>query len=1073
METSTPPPSESNEVPLSAGKASASTGFSQPELERRLSQLKESAESIQSLSSWCLRFPHQHKRIVSSWLKVLKRAKNPQRLPLFYLANDVIQHGKRKQMNFVDSFGNVLESAMPLVRDEKLRPAINRILKIWQERSVFSETYIESLTAVIENVVKADSEENAKIISDFRLEELLSQVRQVEQSEKLTDSELRQVNLCQFHATSTNIEDVRANVKSRAQSRVFVHELEQCVEAVQSYVAALDCEIRLRGEFIEQLERAEIYYETQRNDAKVVSMAYKNFGRRLRDLKKRLEEALPNLAVLSPVPSPDIDAPSPTGSDDLLDLPDEELTSCQDTGDQITTSDPQEESHEQNAGLDPRTEIERILGKWTSHGDTHDSLSGTERRLSEDDCRRVPASDAANGSDGRGDRISSVGSSNSAPGRRTASCDERLAELFPAMFATSDDQEADAASSHHSEEPLFPVNTKITDPSVLAAKLFGSPSSHQRCNTEMSNGYSTPTTGESEYPELSKSCDDDQVDEEDYDDDEDHLVSSLVRRVDARLQKQQYNHSAAGSSNGALWTERITQEAAGGSGVVDCFQHAAIPGLDFPRAQRKLSPLSSSCPDVCVSPRSTVSQQDSPESSPSVTPPLRFPVTSLFSNPVVPVSCPPATNSPCPATPSPCPPVTPLPCPPVTPLPCPPVTLSPCPVPPPSCPSVAPLPCPPVAPLPCPPVAPACFLPVAAVTLPPAFAAPPIVDDSTVFRPNEAATRRQWDQSVDEFIQRLQRGGGNEASGAAGDVDLRSGNQSRAAVDTAHCLTSPAASGDERVRNLDRSLSGSSRLPDATVDNESATTESHSAAGQKAYTGDEDVQIKVSPIAPSSSEEAVQYIGSLGVFRRIKQEPVDAVCEAIPLPGEAAITTVLGPLPPPLRVRTFSPDRENGAAADSDEPRMIWFGQPHKSAPPLVDIVDLPSASHDMDHLRSSQHRRERSSSDSDRHSRRRRRRSVDRHRTRSRQRRARRHDSSASSSDRRHSRRHGERHAKRHRRHRRHHSSGSDSEADRRKRRHRKRKHSSSTTNRRFDYSQVGAGAKRSSDDHSSRRRR
>lgn len=113
--------------------------------------------------------------------------------------------------------------------------------------------------------------------------------------------------------------------------------------------------------------------------------------------------------------------------------------------------------------------------------------SGTERRLSEDDCRRVPASDAANGSDGRGDRISSVGSSNSAPGRRTASCDERLAELFPAMFATSDDQEADAASSHHSEEPLFPVNTKITDPSVLAAKLFGSPSSHQRCNTVSSH----------------------------------------------------------------------------------------------------------------------------------------------------------------------------------------------------------------------------------------------------------------------------------------------------------------------------------------------------------------------------------------------------------------------------------------------------------------------------------------------------------------------------------------------------------------------------------------------------------
>ncbi|XP_037082551.1 regulation of nuclear pre-mRNA domain-containing protein 2-like [Pollicipes pollicipes] len=331
------------------------SAFSQLDLEKRLSQLKDTAESIQTLSAWCLKHKHQHRRIVNSWFKIIKRAKVQQRLPLFYLANDVIQYSKRKSLDFVPSFQTVLEGAMPLVRDEKLRPAITRILKIWDDRGIFPQEFIATLTNVVSNVSKADTKENAQILSDFRTSDLIKHVREVDETEKETDKRLKAINDGEFHVSDTAIEELRANVKSRSQSKLFVSELEEGIRAVERYVSALDREIQQRAELIEQLERSEIYYETQRNDAKVVAVAYKNFSKRVREMKKKVEEGLPDLPDVSPVPSPDINAPSPTNSDDGLQLPD-------DAGSSDKT--------------DPRSEIERLLGSWTS-GNTSNSPKST------------------------------------------------------------------------------------------------------------------------------------------------------------------------------------------------------------------------------------------------------------------------------------------------------------------------------------------------------------------------------------------------------------------------------------------------------------------------------------------------------------------------------------------------------------------------------------------------------------------------------------------------------------------------------------------------------------------------
>uniref|UniRef100_A0A1B0DFD3 Uncharacterized protein n=1 Tax=Phlebotomus papatasi TaxID=29031 RepID=A0A1B0DFD3_PHLPP len=104
--------------------------------EKNLSNLKDTQDSISSMSTWCLQWRSHHKKIVSSWLTVLKQVKVEHRLTLFHLANDVIQYSKRNNYEFVESWGTTLQRATTMVRDEKVKNRILRIFKIWEQRGV-------------------------------------------------------------------------------------------------------------------------------------------------------------------------------------------------------------------------------------------------------------------------------------------------------------------------------------------------------------------------------------------------------------------------------------------------------------------------------------------------------------------------------------------------------------------------------------------------------------------------------------------------------------------------------------------------------------------------------------------------------------------------------------------------------------------------------------------------------------------------------------------------------------------------------------------------------------------------
>ncbi|XP_063978031.1 uncharacterized protein LOC135162955 [Diachasmimorpha longicaudata] len=292
----------------------ANADFDAELFEKKLHTLKDSQESIQSLSSWCLERREHHKKIVATWLQVLKKVKVEHRLTLFYLANDVIQYSKRKNYEFVESWGTTLQRATTMVRDEKVKHRILRIFKIWEQRQVYDEEFLTDLSGLISAAPKKKLDpQPINIPEEFQASLLISTMRSCSTLETSTDARLK--DLRDSNIDIDNAEELCASLKDRRRVEDAEKEVETAVKNIENYVRALEAEIRERTQVLELLEQADQFYETQRGEVKIVTNAYRNFGSRVKNLKKKLDELLPTLT--SPIPSPDVNAPSPSPDSDI------------------------------------------------------------------------------------------------------------------------------------------------------------------------------------------------------------------------------------------------------------------------------------------------------------------------------------------------------------------------------------------------------------------------------------------------------------------------------------------------------------------------------------------------------------------------------------------------------------------------------------------------------------------------------------------------------------------------------------------------------------------------------------
>ncbi|KAI3427042.1 hypothetical protein D9Q98_006983 [Chlorella vulgaris] len=116
----------------------------------KLDQLNPSQQSIEGTSAWCLFHRQDARRVAEVWEDYFSHADQAKRLAMVYLANDIVQNGRKKGKEFLEEFFRVLPRALRHLLgkgDEKTKQAVNKVIRVWDERKVFgsggSKTFAE------------------------------------------------------------------------------------------------------------------------------------------------------------------------------------------------------------------------------------------------------------------------------------------------------------------------------------------------------------------------------------------------------------------------------------------------------------------------------------------------------------------------------------------------------------------------------------------------------------------------------------------------------------------------------------------------------------------------------------------------------------------------------------------------------------------------------------------------------------------------------------------------------------------------------------------------------------------
>ncbi|CAK9166938.1 unnamed protein product [Ilex paraguariensis] len=125
--------------------------YSEQILADKLSKLNNTQQCIETLSHWCIFHRSKAEQVVATWDKQFHCSEMVQKVPLLYLANDILQNSKRKGNEFVTEFWKVLPSALKDVvekGDDHGKNVVSRLVAIWEERRVFGSR-ARSLTDIM------------------------------------------------------------------------------------------------------------------------------------------------------------------------------------------------------------------------------------------------------------------------------------------------------------------------------------------------------------------------------------------------------------------------------------------------------------------------------------------------------------------------------------------------------------------------------------------------------------------------------------------------------------------------------------------------------------------------------------------------------------------------------------------------------------------------------------------------------------------------------------------------------------------------------------------------------------
>lgn len=170
------------------------TSFSTSTLEKKLSDLSNTQHSVQTLSLWLIHHRKHAKAVVQAWYKELSKARQSKRLTFMYLANDVLQNGKRKGTEFLNEFKQILPSAFQTCaqggRVDDIK-GLERLISIWTERNVYDASFLVKLHKCLgqesdspppEKKQKLDDEKQVSTMEPPDPEDLIKALMELENS---------------------------------------------------------------------------------------------------------------------------------------------------------------------------------------------------------------------------------------------------------------------------------------------------------------------------------------------------------------------------------------------------------------------------------------------------------------------------------------------------------------------------------------------------------------------------------------------------------------------------------------------------------------------------------------------------------------------------------------------------------------------------------------------------------------------------------------------------------------------------------------------------------------------------
>ncbi|KAB0387404.1 hypothetical protein FD755_002360 [Muntiacus reevesi] len=246
-----------------SSSSASSAGALESSLDRKFQSVTNTMESIQGLSSWCIENKKHHTTIVYHWMKWLRRCTT-------FKTQKQLKENLNKQPN-----------------------------KQWKK----SQTSTNPKAAL-----------KSKIVAEFRSQALIEELLLYKRSEDQIELKEKQLSTMRVDVCST---ETLKCLKDKTGGKKFSKEFEEASAKLEEFVNGLDKQVKNGPSLTEALENAGIFYEAQYKEVKVVANAYKTFANRVNNLKKKLDQLKSTLPdpEESPVPSPSVDAPSPTGSE--------------------------------------------------------------------------------------------------------------------------------------------------------------------------------------------------------------------------------------------------------------------------------------------------------------------------------------------------------------------------------------------------------------------------------------------------------------------------------------------------------------------------------------------------------------------------------------------------------------------------------------------------------------------------------------------------------------------------------------------------------------------------------------